>query len=53
MKYSVVLTEMFRFKPASEFVGMYHSVVTCALNMGITSNNFPNSERNEEIFQLF
>jgi hypothetical protein len=33
LKYSVVSTGMFRFKPASQFVEWYHSVVSCALDM--------------------
>jgi hypothetical protein len=30
-KYSLVLTGMFTFKPASQLVECYHSVVSCAL----------------------
>jgi hypothetical protein len=41
LKYSLILTEMFRFILASQFVDRYHSVVSCALNMeGLISNNF-------------
>jgi hypothetical protein len=30
----------FKFKPASQFVKRYHSVVSCAMNMGdLISNN--------------
>jgi hypothetical protein len=32
LKHSLVLTGMFRFKPASQFVERYHSVVGCALD---------------------
>jgi hypothetical protein len=32
---------MFRLKPASQFVELYHSIVNCALNMeDLTLNNF-------------
>jgi hypothetical protein len=33
MKYSLVLTGIFRFKPKSQFVEQYYSIVSCALNM--------------------
>jgi hypothetical protein len=33
LKYSLVLTEMFRLRPASQFVERYHSIFSCALNM--------------------
>jgi hypothetical protein len=32
LKHSTVLAGMFRFKPASQFVELYHSVVGCVLN---------------------
>jgi hypothetical protein len=41
LKYSLILTGMFRFKPVSQFVERYHSVVSCSLNMEVLiSNNF-------------
>jgi hypothetical protein len=41
LKHSLVLTGMFRFKPASQFVEPYHRAVNCALNMeDLISNNF-------------
>jgi hypothetical protein len=41
LKYSLVLTGMFGFKPANQYVERYHSVVNGALNMeDIISNNF-------------
>jgi hypothetical protein len=41
LKYYLVLTEMFRFKPTSQSVGRYHSTVSCALNMeDLISNSF-------------
>jgi hypothetical protein len=40
-KHSLILTKMFRLKPASQFVELYNSVVSCALNMeDLISNNF-------------
>jgi hypothetical protein len=33
LKHSLVLTKMLRFKPSSQFVERYHSVVSCLLNM--------------------
>jgi hypothetical protein len=41
LKHSLVVTGMFRFKPATQFVERYHSVVSCALNTeDLISNNF-------------
>jgi hypothetical protein len=41
LQYCLILTGMFRFKPASQFVEQYHNVVSCALNMeGLILNNF-------------
>jgi hypothetical protein len=41
LKYSLVLTGMFLFKPASECVERYHSVESCALNVeSFIPNNF-------------
>jgi hypothetical protein len=41
LKYSLVLTEMFIFKPTSQFVKCHHSVVSCALNVEyLISNKF-------------
>jgi hypothetical protein len=40
-KQSLMLTGIFRFKPASQCVERYHSVVSCSLDMGdLISNNF-------------
>jgi hypothetical protein len=40
-KHSLVLTEMFEFKPANQFVERYHSVVSYTLNVeDLISNNF-------------
>jgi hypothetical protein len=40
LKQSFVLTGMFGIKPASQFVELYHSVVSCALNTeDLISNN--------------
>jgi hypothetical protein len=51
---SLVLTEMFRFKPASRFLERYHSVVNCAMNTeNPISNNFVNSESNKDISKMF
>jgi hypothetical protein len=45
---------MFRLKPASEFVGRYHSDVSCAFKMeDQISNIFLNSESNKEISNKF
>jgi hypothetical protein len=33
LKHPFVLTVMIRFKPASQSVAQYHSVVSCAVNM--------------------
>jgi hypothetical protein len=41
LKHSLVLTGMFRFKPANSFVEQYHSVVSCAFNIEVLiSSNF-------------
>jgi hypothetical protein len=41
LKHSLVFTEMFRFKPVSQFVKIHHSIMSCALNMeDLISNNF-------------
>jgi hypothetical protein len=41
---------MFRFKPASQFVVRYHSVVSCALNMqGLISKKKKTSENDKDI----
>jgi hypothetical protein len=41
LKHYVVLTGMFRFKPASQFVEPYHNAVSCAVNMeNLISNRF-------------
>jgi hypothetical protein len=41
LKHSPLLTRMFTFEPASQFVEGYHSPVSCALNMeGLVSNNY-------------
>jgi hypothetical protein len=55
-KYSLVLTEMFRFTPASQFVEPYHSAVSCALKMEDLIPNFfffLNRISNKEISDLF
>jgi hypothetical protein len=40
LKYSLVFTGGFRFKPAIQFVEQYRSIVSCALNMDdLISNN--------------
>jgi hypothetical protein len=42
LEYSVVLKGMFKFKPARQFVELYHSM-SCAVNMeDLISNNFCN-----------
>jgi hypothetical protein len=39
-KETLVLTGIFVFKPSSQFVERYHSIVSCVLNMeGLISNN--------------
>jgi hypothetical protein len=41
LKYSVVLTVMFRFKVTSQFVERYRSAVICAVDMEVLIlNNF-------------
>jgi hypothetical protein len=41
LKHSLVITGMFRFKPATQFVERYHSGVSCAMNSeDLISNNF-------------
>jgi hypothetical protein len=41
LKYSLVLTVMFRYQSASQFVERHHSVMSCSLNMeDLISNNF-------------
>jgi hypothetical protein len=41
LKYSFVLTEIFRSKPASQLVEQYHGVVGCPLNLeGLISDIF-------------
>jgi hypothetical protein len=48
LKYSLVLTGMFRFKTASQFVERFHSPVGCALNMeSLTSKQNFNSINNK------
>jgi hypothetical protein len=39
LKHPLVLMGVFRFKPASQYVQQYHSVVSCALNMEDHRNN--------------
>jgi hypothetical protein len=49
-KTALVLTGMFRFKPARQFVGRCHSVVRCSLNMGISFRTvFVNQMTNKNI----
>jgi hypothetical protein len=41
LKHSLVLNGIFRFRPVSQFVERYHSIVSCALNVeDLISNNF-------------
>jgi hypothetical protein len=41
LKQSVILTGILKFKPASQFLERYHSVLSRALNMeDLNSNNF-------------
>jgi hypothetical protein len=55
-KHSVVLMGMFRFKPASQFVWRYRSVLNCAVNMEDLISNiffFVNSITDKGISNLF
>jgi hypothetical protein len=53
LKYSLVLTSMFRFKRANQFVERYHSFVSCALNMEDLISNNVNSVSKKEISKIF
>jgi hypothetical protein len=50
---NLVLTGIFRFQPANQFVGRYHTVVSCTMNMeDIILKSFVNSLSNKFLTYL-